>query len=116
MVPEYAEIIEAISKKVEPIEFNIVTNDEYLLVYERRGHFLVLEGDPRVRGIFSLSVATSLPLTYNSIYSLRLLMQVLGDHSKPSLENQLQFLMRHMETLFDNLGTYERVYRAINGG
>lgn len=116
MVPEYAEVLSAVSTVLEPIGFKAIRDEEFLFVMKWSGCFVVLEGEPYIRGAFNLGITSAWPIKPDSVFSVRLLMKVLGDNSKPSLENQLRFLVTNMSTLFGPQDAYAARYRDLNEG
>ena len=115
MAPEYAEILSGVAAALEPLGFEFVEHKSFLCVLGKSDRFVVLEGEPRVRGAFGLGIAQSWPVAPDFIFSLRLLMQVFGENERPSLQNQLNFLISHMEDIFCNLSAYVPQYRKLNG-
>jgi hypothetical protein len=115
MAPEYSEILSLVISALEPLGFKLVEDRKFLCVLGQPGRFVVLEGEPYVRGAFGLGITHIWPTSPNQIFSLRLLMQIFNEMKKPSLLNQLQFLVENMRTIFEDSSKYEAQYRQLNG-
>ncbi|MGV2288354.1 hypothetical protein AAHK20_06530 [Trinickia sp. YCB016] len=115
MVPEYSEILSSIAEALEPHEFKLMKNEESLCVFGRPDCFVVLEGERYVRGAFGLGIAHEWPTSPSRVFNLRLLMQVFDEDKKPSLQNQLNFLVANMQEIFEDFDKYEARYRLLNG-
>ncbi len=115
MSPEYSKTISEIRDALQPLGFGVIYDGDFLYVLESSGKFVVLEGEPHVRGAFNLSVASAWPQIPEKVFSVRLLMKVFGDDARPSIKNQLEFLTSHIAILFDHPGSYESRYRYLNG-
>lgn len=115
MVPEYSNIIAVIIDALEGLGFEPIQNEDFLCVLGSARGFIVLEGEPYVRGAFNLGLAKKRPISPSDVFSLRVLMKVFLDQSAPSLDNQLKFLVDNMEVLFEHPEIYEARYRYLNG-
>ncbi len=116
MSPEYSQVILDMCSALQPLGFAEICNDEFLYVLGNSGRVVVLEGEPHVRGAFNLSIASGWPQAPENMFSVRLLMKVFGDESRPSTKNQLEFLVANMATLFAHPESYVAQYRFLNGG
>jgi len=115
MKPEYTETLRETNSVAEFLGFQSIENHDYLHVWRKEDKFVVLEGEPSVRGAFNLGIAWRWPTVPSSVLSIRILMRVFDDHSKPSLSNQLKFIETNIDALFSREDAYQSRYRAING-
>jgi hypothetical protein len=116
MVPEYSTMVSSLLGALVPMGYELNQNSDFLLVLQRSGRFVVLEGEPFVRGAFNLGITSVWPPSPRHMFSVRLLMRIFGVHDKPSLENQLRFLVTNQEVLFESPEAYESQYRDLDEG
>ena len=110
MIGEYKDLLETVKKKLELIGFTLREDADFVAYFSGNSDWEVcFEGDKYVRPSFDISVEI-----YDSAFSIRLLMKLFKNYKKPSLDEQLNFLIDNHSKIFVFPPPYSEGYEVLN--
>ena len=110
MIDDYKALLEIVKNKLELIGFSLREDTEFVAYFSGSSDWKILfEGERYVRPAFNLSVQY-----YDSEFSIRILMKLFKNYKKPSLDEQLKFLIENHDQIFVYPPPYAKKYEIIN--
>jgi hypothetical protein len=120
MIGPYSHLLCDVERSLASLGFTLQTNVDYRASFSNRtGWDIVFEGERYAAPAFDLLVVRNKSNEPKVEFSVRILMQVFAKSSgeallKPSLENQLEFLVKNGSWVFAEPIPYEAEYRRLN--
>lgn len=115
LVNEYAELLATVKDSVTKLGFTLIQDLEFSATFGNGSDWkVVFEGERFVRPAFDLLAVLDEKQGLRKNFSIRLLMKVFSDNRRPSLENQLDFLISNRADIFTNPPSYEKKYELLN--
>ena len=110
MIDDYKALLEIVRNKLEFIGFSLREDTEFIAYFSgNSGWEILFEGERYVRPAFNLSVQYS-----DSEFSIRILMKLFKNYKKPSLDEQLKFLVENHDQIFVYPPPYAKKYEIID--
>ena len=110
MISDYEDLLEIVKIKLELIGFSLREDTDFVAYFSGDSDWEIsFEGDKYVRPSFNLSAEI-----YDSEFSIRILMEVFKNYKKPSLEEQLNFLIDNHRKIFVFPPPYSDEYEVLN--
>jgi hypothetical protein len=110
MISDYEDLLEIVRIKLELIGFSLREDTDFVAYFSGDSDWEIsFEGDKYVRPSFNLSVENR-----DSEFSIRILMKLFKNHKKPSLDEQLNFLIDNHRKIFVFPPPYADEYEILN--
>ncbi len=110
MIEDYKDLLEIVRKKLSSIGFKLREDTDYIAYFSRNGDWEIsFEGDKYVRPSFDLSAEF-----HDLDFSIRILMKIFKNHTKPSLDEQLNFIIDNQDKIFVFPPPYADEYEILN--
>lgn len=110
MIDDYEDLLEIVKKRLALIGFTLREDTDFIAYFSGNSDWKVsFEGDKHVRPSFNLSAEI-----HDSEFSIRILMTLFKNHKKPSLDEQLNFLIDNHREIFVFPPPYADEYEILN--
>ena len=110
MIGDYEDLLEKVKIKLELIGLTLREDKDFIAYFSGDSDWEIsFEGDKYVRPSFNLSAEI-----YDSDFSIRILMKLFKNYKKPSLDEQLNFLVDNHRNIFVFPPPYADEYEILN--
>ncbi len=110
MIDDYKALLEIVKNKLELIGFSLRKDTDFIACFSGNSDWEIsFEGERYVRPAFNLSVQC-----FDSEFSIRILMKLFKNYKRPSLDEQLKFLIENHDQIFVYPPPYANEYEIIN--
>ena len=110
MVEEYDKLLPKIKEKLSILNYKLTDSTDFGAVFINESNWkIVFSGERYVRPAFDLEIVKS-----NLCFSIWILMEVFKINKKPSLEEQLNFIIKYQKEIFVENPSYTEAYNKLN--